>query len=332
MDIFKDELYPGDIIDMIFAFQKSRVVLTAYELDIFTALGDEERSAMEVSKIAGTNERATDRLMSALCAIGLMKKDGVKYANTPLTSRFLVKGKPDFASGLMHLVHLWDSWSTLSEAVRQGTSVLHRPADERGEKWVQAFIAAMHDRAYRTAPAVVALLDLSGASRVLDIGGGSGAYSMAFVQAREEISATIIDLPAVIPLTKEYIDSEGLSDRIDIRPGDYNVDELGHGFDLIFMSAIIHSNSIDENRKLIKKCSRALNADGQLIIQDFIMDEDRTSPVFGALFALNMLVGTRSGDTYTGGEVRAWMEDVGLKDIKRRDTDFGTSLMIGRKG
>jgi 2-polyprenyl-3-methyl-5-hydroxy-6-metoxy-1,4-benzoquinol methylase len=331
MDIFKDELYPGDIIDMVFAFQKSRVVLTAYELDIFTALGDEEKSAREVSKTAGSNERATDRLMSALCALGLMKKNGVKYANTPLTTRFLVKGKPDFASGLMHLVHLWESWGTLSEAVRQGTSVLHRPADERGEKWLQAFIAAMHDRAYRTAPAVVELLDLSEVSRVLDIGGGSGAYSMAFVRAREEIRATVIDLPAVIPLTRKYIEREGLSDRIETRSGDYNADELGNNFDLIFMSAIIHSNSFDENRELIKKCFRALNANGQLIIQDFIMDEDRTSPVFGALFALNMLVGTRSGDTYTEGEVRAWMNDIGLKDIKRRDTDFGTSLIIGRK-
>ena len=331
MDIFKDELYPGDVIDMIFAFQKSRVVLTAYELDIFTALGDEEKTAGKVSKALGTDERATDRLMNALCALGLMRKEGEKYANIPLASRFLVRGKPGFASGLMHLVHLWDSWSTLTEAVRQGTSVTHRPTDERGEKWLRSFIAAMHDRAYRTAPAIVGLLDLSGVSRVLDIGGGSGAYSMAFVRARDDIRATVFDLPNVIPLSRKYLEKEKLSDRIQTKPGDYNLDEFDRGFDLHFLSAIIHSNAADENRKLIKKCFRALNANGQIIIQDFVMDEDRISPVFGALFALNMLVGTASGDTYTESEITSWMVEAGFKDVRRTDTDFGTSLLIGRK-
>jgi ubiquinone/menaquinone biosynthesis C-methylase UbiE len=189
----------------------------------------------------------------------------------------------------------------------------------------------MHGRACQQAPGVVALLDLSGVSRVLDVGGGSGAYTMAFVRAKEGIRATVFDLPNVIPLTRSYIEKEGLSHKVETVVGDYNVNELGGGFDLAFLSAIVHSNSFEENRGLMWKVSRALSPQGQAVVQDFIMDEGRTSPPFGALFALNMLVGTESGDTYTELEVRMWMEEAGLSHITRKDTGFGTSLIIGRK-
>lgn len=327
----KDAISPDSIMGMVFAFQRSRVLLTAYELDLFTVLGEENKSSIEVAEALGTGGRATDRLMNALCAIGLLKKKEGRFSNTPLASRFLVNGKPDFMGGLMHSVHLWDTWSTLTQAVRQGKSVVARHVNERGDEWLTAFITAMHQRACQQAPSVVALLDLSGVSRLLDVGGGSGAYSIAFARAKDEIKATVLDLPSVIPLTRDYIAKEGLSDRVETVAGDYKIDDLGSGFDLVFLSAIIHSNSFEENRDLIVKCSEALNPQGQLVVQDFIMDQDRTSPAFGALFALNMLVATEFGDTYAESEVCLWMEGAGLSDIMRKDAGFGTSLIIGRR-
>lgn len=141
----------------------------------------------------------------------------------------------------------------------------------------------------------------------------------------------VFDLPSVVSITRNHIEEKGLSDKVGIVAGDYNVDDLGSGFDLVFLSAIIHSNSFEENRNLIQKCSKALNSQGQVVVQDFIMDEDRTSPAFGALFALNMLVATKSGDTYTEAEVRMWMKEAGLSAITREDTGFGTALIIGIK-
>lgn len=325
-----DPLSPQGILEVTTAFMKSRVLLTAYELGLFTRVDEGVRSSAEAARSLGTDPRATDRLMNALCAIGLMEKQEGLFSNTPLASRYLVQGRPDFLAGLMHSVHLWDTWSTLTEAVRRGSSVIARQVNERGVDWLRAFIAAMHWRARQHAPGVVAALDVSGVSRVLDVGGGSGAYAMAFVRAREGISAVVLDLPNVIPLTCEYISREGLSDRVETVVGDYEKDELGTGFDVVFLSAIIHSNSPRLNRELIRKGVNALNPSGQLVVQDFILDEDRTGPPFGALFALNMLVGTETGDTYTESEVRGWMEEAGLNRIMRKDTDFGTSLMIGR--
>jgi len=327
-----DSLSPQVILETASGFQKSRILLTAYELDLFTVLESGDKFSSEVAHVLGTGERATDRLMNALCALGLLEKRAGRFSNTPSASQFLVRGKPDHLAGLMHSVHLWNTWSTLTEAVRRGRSVTADPIDSRGAVWLTAFIAAMHWRACQHAPRVVALLDLSGVSRVLDVGGGSGAYGMAFVRAKPEIRAVVFDLPNVVPLTQEYIRQGGLWERVKTVTGDYEVDMLGSGFDLVFLSAIVHSNSPAQNRDLIRKCVEALSPFGQLVIQDFIMDEDRTTPSFGALFALNMLVGTEAGDTYTESEVHQWMGEAGLCHLLRKDTPFGTSLLMGRKG
>jgi len=329
-----ESLSPQGIMEMATAFMRSRVLLTAYELDLFTVLGEESRSSSQVAHALGTDERATDRLMNALCAMGLLEKREGRFSNTHLASRILVKGKPDFMAGLMHMAHLWETWSTLTEAVRQGRSVVERAANvnERDSDWLRAFIVAMNWRARQHAPGVVSLLDLSDVSRVLDVGGGSGAYAMAFVRAKPDIAAVVFDLPNVIPLTQEYIRQEGLSDKVKTVVGDYGVDPLGGGFDLVFLSAIIHSNSPSQNRTLIRMAAEALAPHGQVVVQDFIMDEDRTGPPFAALFALNMLVGTEAGDTYTESEIRQWMEQEGLRHVVRKDTPFGTTLIIGKNG
>lgn len=320
-----------DILKIAMAFQRSRVLLTAYELGLFSVLGTNTKSSHEVANMLGTDHRATDRLMNALCAMGLLTKNKDLFSNTKTSGRFLVKESPDFMGGLMHTVHLWDTWSTMTRAVYQGGSILKEDFDDRGKDWLEAFIAAMHWRAIRNAGDIISLIDLSGVSKVLDVGGGSGAYAMAFVKADPNIRATIFDLPGVVPLTQGYIQQAGLSECVQTFAGNYLTDELGMGFDLVFISAVIHSNSGDENRMLIGKAVKALNPGGKVVIQDFIINEDRTGPTWSVLFALNMLVATKGGDAYTEAEVRSWMTDVGLSRISRKDTAFGTSLMVGVK-
>jgi SAM-dependent methyltransferase len=308
---------------------RSRVFLSACELDVFTALGEQARTSAAVAADLGANARAMERLMNALCTMGVLRKSGDRFHNAAVASRFLVRGAPDYMDGLMHWVHLWDSWTTLTPAVRKGASVIESAVNERGEEWLRAFIAAMHWRACRHAPAVVGALDLAGVTRVLDVGGGSGAYAMAFVQARSGLLATVLDLPNVLPLTAEYVRRAGFQDRVTLVAGDYDTDDLGRGFDVVFLSAIIHSNSPRGNRELFRKAVLALSPAGQLVVQDFLVDDGRTSPPFAVLFALNMLVGTRDGDTYTESEVREWMLEAGLRRVARTDTPFGTGLIVG---
>jgi SAM-dependent methyltransferase len=164
---------------------------------------------------------------------------------------------------------------------------------------------------------------------MLDVGGGSGAFVFEFIRRCSEAKAVVFDLPAVVPITQEYIRKAGLENVIKTLPGDYLTDDFGSGYDLVFVSAVIHINSPEENKLLINKCSEALNPQGQLVILDHFMNDDRTEPIMGAIFALNMLVGTQHGDTYTENEVRSWMLDAGLKDISRKETKQKSSLMFG---
>ncbi|MCX6581445.1 MAG: methyltransferase [Candidatus Aminicenantes bacterium] len=325
-----DGLFPDAIMQTVMAFQKSRILLTAFELELFTALDGESKTSAEMAEQLGVDKRALDRLMNALCVMELLEKKGNMFANTPAAQKFLVKGGPEFLGGFYHSNHLWDTWGTLTRAVRSGKSVIERKIDDRGEEWLTAFISAMHYRASRTAPSVIAKLDLTNVSRVLDVGGGSGAFAMAFVKAKETIKAVVFDLPNVIPLTRGYIEQEGFHGKVDVVEGDYHTDDLGGGYDLVFLSAVIHSNSVEQNIKLIHKCAQALNPGGQVVIQDFIMNEARTEPGMGAMFAINMLVGTEAGDTFTEKEVKEWLTLAGLSMITRVESTMGNSLVTGR--
>jgi predicted O-methyltransferase YrrM len=320
-----------DIERMATAFKKSRILLSAFELNLFTVLGARKRTSDEVAEELGTNPRSADRLLNALCALGLIRKDDGYFSNTEAAARFLVKGEEEYMSGLMHTAHLWRTWSTMTDAVKKGGRAMDRSIKEEDPSWTPAFIEAMNYRAVKVAEKLVSRLDLTGVKQVLDVGGGSGAYALAFVQARPDIAATVFDMPGVIPLTKQYIDEAGMADRITTVTGDYHTDDLGTGFDLVFLSAIIHSNSPEQNRALIEKGAKALNPGGRIIIQDFIVNEDRTDPPFGVFFALNMIVGTEAGDTYTESEVETWLMQAGFTGITST-TGFGpTTVITGRK-
>jgi len=318
-----------DIRNIAYSFQQSRILLTAVELKIFTVIDKHLLTSKEVALKLNTDEKATDRLMNALCAMGLLKKIHGKFYNSESASQFLVEGKPEFMGGLFHTNELWKTWSTLTEAVKKGTSVYKRNLEN--SQWTNSFIAAMHYRALKEAKVVSYMIELKNVKRMLDVGGGSGAFAMKFVESNPDMKAVIFDLPEVIPLTRKYVEEFLYKNNISFIEGNYLTDEIGDDYDLIFLSAIVHSNSFDENKLLIKKCFDALNKNGQIIIKDWIMDEDRTKPAGGALFAINMLVGTKNGDTYTESEMRDWLNNAGISKIERKDTSFGFSLLIGKK-
>jgi len=161
---------PGEFMEMANAFRISRIILTAHELDIFTLLRDGPLTSAVVAKSTGANERATDRLMNALVPIGLLKKTGSQFSNSDFSTRFMIKGQPTYLGGVNHLGHLWKTWSTLTEAVKAGTSVaMKQPIGEREEAWLESFIAAMHSRGFQQAKEIAAVLDLSQTRQVLDI-------------------------------------------------------------------------------------------------------------------------------------------------------------------
>jgi cyclopropane fatty-acyl-phospholipid synthase-like methyltransferase len=189
----------------------------------------------------------------------------------------------------------------------------------RDAQWTEAFIAAMHRNGSMMARAALGQLHLGRARTMLDIGGGSGAYSIAFAEANPQLTTVVFDLPHVLPLAEGYIRQAGLGTRITTFAGDLRTHDFsGIGtFDIVLLSNICHMLDTAENRDLLRRCFPATAPGGWLVIRDFVINEDRTTPKQAALFALNMLVGTRGGSTYSEAEYRAWLLEAGYPTVER---------------
>lgn len=319
---------PEEFMRIVQSWREPRVILTAIELDVFTAVGD-GGTAAEVARRLATDPRGTDFLLHALGALGLLEKRGGTFHNAPLAERHLRAGAPDdWRSALFHTVALWRRWSSLTECVRSGQPA---PRGARDEADTVAFIAAMHQNAATRAPQLVAALDLTGVSRALDVGGGSGAYSITLARALPGLRVEILDLPDVTPLAARHAAEAGVADRVTTRVGDLRVDDLGRGYHLVLLSAVCHMLGSGENRDLVRRAAAALAPGGRLVVHDYLLEPDRTAPLAGALFALNMLVNTVAGGNYTAAEYFGWMREAGLGDLRHVRLPGPTGLAIGAK-
>ncbi len=320
-------MLPDRLETMIRGYMASRCILTALELDIFSAVGDGP-NAEQVGTRIGANSRGAGMLLNALVALGLLTKSGGDYHNTPESARFFVQGSKDnHRDGLLHTANMWHRWSTLTDAVRRGTCV---PIDrDNTPEWTSHFIAGMQRNAKDRAPLVVKALGTTGVHRVLDLGGGSGAYSIAFAKASPDIQCEILDVPEVVPLTTEYVRKAGVSAQVSVRPGDMLQGEFGSGYDIILLNAICHMFSEEENRDIFRRARQALGPGGRLVVQDFILNPDKTGPQHAALFSLNMLVATDAGASYSELEYTDWMKDAGFAEVRRINLPGPSSLIVG---
>ncbi|HAA02778.1 MAG TPA: hypothetical protein DCE18_05345 [Syntrophobacteraceae bacterium] len=309
---------PGDaVVAEARGFMKSRVILTAAELGLFTRLEEKPCRAQELAQEKGFDVRATTRLLDCLVTLGLIsKRDGV-YQLAESGALYSSHHPETILPMVLHMNRLWDTWSDLTEVVRTGGHADRDSGIQMGEEDWKAFIGAMHVVGRELSLIIAGEYDLSRFRRLLDIGGGSGTYTIAFLQQDSAMTAVIFDLEHVIPMAIERIAAEGLADRVDLVAGDFYQDELPTGCDLAFLSAIIHQNGPEENLGLYRKIYEALEPGGAVLIRDYLMDESRTVPPAGAMFAINMLVNTRAGDTYTFEEVKAQLEEAGFTEVKQ---------------
>jgi (2Fe-2S) ferredoxin/SAM-dependent methyltransferase len=321
-------ILPEALDQTIRGFMPSRCILTALELDLFTAVG-EGANAAQIATGIGANARAVSMLLNALVSLGLLSKSGEEYRNSAEAARFFAQGSGfNQRDGLLHTANIWHRWSTLTAAVRSGTSVPIEGADN--PEWTRNFIAGMQRNAKDRAALVVKALGSDGVGRVLDLGGGSGAYSIAFAKTGPQVRCEILDIPDVVPLTGEYVSRAGVAEQVKLRPGDMLNDDFGSGYDLIMLNAICHMFSEEQNRELFRRARKALAPKGRLAVQDFILDADKTSPQFAALFSLNMLVGTDAGASYSETEYTGWMKAAGFDEVRRINLPGPSDLIVGQ--
>ncbi len=324
----KAGMLPDRLEQMIRGYMPSRCILTALELDTFTAVGD-GANAEQIGARLRANARAVGMLLNALVALGLLSKSGDDYKNTSESARFFVQSSKDNQrDGLLHTANIWHRWSTLTDAVGKGTCI---PIDrDNTPEWTRNFIAGMQRNAKDRAPLVVKALGTDGIRRVLDLGGGSGAYSIAFAKACPDVQCEILDLPEVVPLTAEYVSQAGVSAQVSLRAGDMLQDDFGCGYNLIMLNAICHMFSEKQNREIFRRARQALSPNGRLVVQDFILNPDKTGPQHATLFSLNMLVATDTGASYNELEYTDWMKDAGFSEVHRINLGGPSGLIVGR--
>jgi 3-hydroxy-5-methyl-1-naphthoate 3-O-methyltransferase len=317
---------------------EARAIQTALKLGFFDVL---EPAALDDDALAAAvsaNRRATALLANAMVALGLLDKRAHRFALTETSRRYLLRSSPEYLGGLILFDEaFFQTWTQLEQTVRSGAPA--RPTDmfQSRPAETERFIRAMDSltRA-RGDPAYVARrLDLSRVSKLADLGGGPGTYTVAMLNRWPHLRAAIYDLPATLEVARAILaerEPAALA-RIELVRVDYLYDEIPGPCGALFMSNIIHNEDETDNAQLLRKCFRALETGGMIIIKDHIMNAELTEPKAGAIFALYLLMATRGRD-YSFDEVSRWLGDAGFVDISHEalpSPPFTSSMVIARK-
>ncbi|NOG82586.1 MAG: SAM-dependent methyltransferase [Planctomycetes bacterium] len=325
--------YRDNLLELGYSFFKPRVLITATKLDIFNTLGEATMSASETASRLGLDQNATETFLNALVSLGLLMRDNGAYSNTEEGKELFITGKEEYIGDIIKLQDtMWNSWSMLQESITSGKPTRKPDMFQEKREETRIFIRAMHNTAMTNAPHVSKIINLSGYKTLIDIGGGPGTYSVNFCKENKELKSTILDLPGTLEITKELISLTDVSDRITLMEGDFNKNIDGN-YDVAFLSNIIHCLGEEENSALIERVYNALNVGGMMVIQDFIMTDEKTSPPFPALFSLNMLLFTENGKSYSFKEIEHWLNAAGFQNLERVCTTLprSISLLIGKK-
>jgi predicted O-methyltransferase YrrM len=311
------DLNPGHLLEISGRFWETCTLHAGVKLDVFTIIGDEQLACEDVARQLSGNKRAVEMLLNALVAMKLLSKSNDRYANTPLSQSFLVKGSPRYVGHIiMHHHYLVDSWAQMDATVLSGQPGRTRASDGDDHRR-ESFLMGMFNIAMNLAPVIVPLIDLGDRRHLLDLGGGPGTYAIQFCLHNPRLKATVYDLPTTRPFAETTIAKFDLTDRIDFMDTDYLEEEIEGSYDVAWLSHILHAESPEDCRKIIDKAVSVLEPGGMILIHEFILDNTMDGPLFPALFSLNMLLGTPAGQSYSEKQLMDMLAEAGVGELRR---------------
>lgn len=332
-----ENLTPEPLMKMMAGLWAGKAFSVATELDIFTLLHEKGMTLKEVSEKLSIPLRPAEMLLNSCVSMELLSKEQDSYMNTPVSDRFLVKGLPGYYGSLVIMLgtRLSNEWNKLKDCVLNNKSV--NPTgdilDITGDpEKSRMFTEAMHSNSTPVAMALAELIGFSGFKGLLDVGGGSGAYPIVITGRYPGLKAVVFDDLCVCDIAQEFIKNTGASSRVDTCPGNFWTDPFPEGADSVLLGHILHGFNEEKNRILLKKIYDYLPRGGTVIIVEFLLNENKTGPLFSTLFGLNMLIETEDGRTYSESEINKMLVDTGFGDIKSKIPLFGPqSVIYGRK-
>ncbi len=319
---------PAELLQLSGGYWSACALHAGVKLDLFSHAG----TASELAQTTASDERGLEMLLNALTALELMEKEGDRYSATPFAVEYLSRSSPRYLGYIiMHHHHLMAGWSRLDESVRSGAPFRERVSHAGDESERESFEMGMFNLAMLNAPCIVPRIDLLGRRRLLDLGGGPGTYAIHFCQANPQLTATVYDLPTTRHFAEKTIASFGLSDRITFQEGDFISDEVPGGFDVAWLSQILHGEGSEGCDVILRRAVAALEPGGMLLVQEFILDDNMDGPLFPALFSLNMLLGTPKGCSYSQRQLEAMMTAAGVVSVRRLELNLpnGAGVLAG---
>ena len=321
---------PDSVLETMRQYQLACVMGAGAELGVFNALSSKPPvSAAELAGAIEADVRALTVLLDALTAAELLIKKAGRYSLAPGAAESLSESAPSNVLAMVqHQANCLRRWSDLAWVVKTGRPAQRKPSVRGAEGDLSSFISAMDNVSAPVAGKLISEIGPLCFRHLLDVGGASGTWTLAWLKLYPEARATIFDLPEVIPMAQARVGKAGQLQRVSFAGGDYHRDELPAGADLVWLSAIVHQESRADNRKLFASIFRALEAGGKILIRDIVMDEERSTPVAGAMFAVNMLVGTESGGTFTMSELREDLEAAGFGGVELVRQDAAMNSVV----
>ena len=324
---YQPEMGPQAILSLHFAMMPSRALAAAVQCDLFSALASAPAGVAALAHATGCDRRGLRMLLDAMAALGFLTKQEGVYDLAPQARRYLVRGAPDYVGAILETDDIWDAWTGLPQTVRSGRPTQTVDRVERAERFFPTLIRSLHVMNRAPAERLAAALSLPDDARVLDVAAGSAVWSIACAERHRSLRVIAHDFPRVLTETRGFVGRHGLSGRYDYLAGDLKSVDFGQGaFDLALLGNIVHSEGAESSRALFVRLHAALRRGGQIAIIDFLPEPDRTGPPQAVLFALNMLVATVAGDTFTLAEYTGWLEAAGFAEV--RTVDIGAHLGV----
>jgi SAM-dependent methyltransferase len=323
---------PSELLQLSGGYWSICALHAAVKLDVFTQLAEGDLTVREISRLTGSDQRGMAMLLDALAGLGLLRKTADTYSAPPSTLEFLSRKSDNYLGYIiLHHHQLMAGWNRLDEAVKNGAPSGTHSSHSDDESTRENFLMGMFNLASLAAPKVVPAIDLSGRRRMLDLGGGPGTYAIHFCRHNPALEAVIFDLATTRQFAEQTVERFNLSGRITFSAGDIISDDIGNGFDVVWISQLLHSEGPQGAAVMLEKAVKALLPGGLVLVQEFILDDNRSTPLFPALFSLNMLIGTSSGQAYSQGELTRMMVRAGVRDIRRVPLELpnGAGIMTG---
>jgi hypothetical protein len=319
---------PAEIMQLGMGFWASKTLLSAVELELFTALGGTPMTAAELAEALGLHERAVPDFPDALLALGLLDREGdgsdAVYRNTDAGAAFLDKASPAYIGGMLEMsnARLYGFWGDLTEALRTG-----EPQNEikhtgkvlfeelyRDEGKLEQFMNAMTGISAGPFHALAERFDFGEYTTLCDVGGATGQLSIILANRHPHMTCTTLDLPAVEPIARRTIQAAGLSDRVDAVSGDFFAQPLPK-VDVITMGMILHDWGLERKQQLVKAAYDALPEGGAYIVIENLIDDARRENAFGLLMSLNMLIELGDAFDFTGADFAGWCTHAGFREV-----------------